>query len=413
MFNKIIKRGHRKGSKSIPNGNVTVNHSSVASLEALPAVVSPSRPMVPNAVIESLPLFRDVSSSERCLPPASHENTGSLTDDADPEDEDPWMDPAWPHLQIVYEILLRYIVSSEKDTKLAKKFIDHTFVLKLIDLFASEDPREREFLKMVLHRIYGKFMAYRPFIRCAINNVFYRFIFETGRHSGIAELLEILGSIINGFVSPLKHEHKLFLVRALLPLHKVKYISIYHQQLTYCVTQFVDKEYKLAHVVIRGLLKYWPMINCQKEVLFLGELEEVLDLTRPAEFQQCMVPLFRQIARCLNSSHFQVAERALFLWNNEHLVELIANNRNVILPIIFESLEKNKQTHWNPAIHGLTGNVQRMFLEMDADLYEECQRQLEEKEARADKLEEERQLMWKKLEDIVAQSGGADMVLVN
>lgn len=109
----------------------------------------------------------------------------------------------------------------------------------------------------------------------------------------------------------------------------------------------------------------------------------------------------------------QVAERALFLWNNEHLVELIANNRNVILPIIFESLEKNKQTHWNPAIHGLTGNVQRMFLEMDADLYEECQRQLEEKEARADKLEEERQLMWKKLEDIVAQSGGADMVLVN
>jgi serine/threonine-protein phosphatase 2A regulatory subunit B' len=35
-------------------------------------------------------------------------------------------------------------------------------------------------------------MVHRPFIRKAINNVFYRFIFETEHHNGIAELLEIL-----------------------------------------------------------------------------------------------------------------------------------------------------------------------------------------------------------------------------
>ena len=72
----------------------------------------------------------------------------------------------------------------------------------------SEDPREREYLKTILHRIYGKFMVHRPFIRKAINHVFFRFIFETERHNGVAELLEILGSIINGFALPLKEEHK-------------------------------------------------------------------------------------------------------------------------------------------------------------------------------------------------------------
>jgi len=41
-------------------------------------------------------------------------------------------------------------------------------------------------------------------------------------------------------------------------------------------------------------------------VMFLGELEEVLEATQLAEFQRCMVPLFRQIARSMNSSHFQV-----------------------------------------------------------------------------------------------------------
>ena len=32
------------------------------------------------------------------------------------------------------------------------------------------------------------------------------FNLETGRHNGISELLEILGSIINGFAKPLKAE---------------------------------------------------------------------------------------------------------------------------------------------------------------------------------------------------------------
>lgn len=111
-------------------------------------------------------------------------------------------------VQIVYEFLLRYVVSNDTDAKVAKKFIDQQFVLKLLELFDSEDPRERDYLKTILHRIYGKFMVHRPFIRKAINNVFYRFIFETERHNGVAELLEILGSIINGFALPLKEEHK-------------------------------------------------------------------------------------------------------------------------------------------------------------------------------------------------------------
>ena len=31
---------------------------------------------------------------------------------------------------------------------------------------------------------------------------------------------------------------------------------------------------------MRGLLRFWPLTNSHKEVLFLGELEEVLELTQ-------------------------------------------------------------------------------------------------------------------------------------
>lgn len=51
-----------------------------------------------------------------------------------------------------------------------------------------------------------------------------------------------------------------------MPLHKPKAVAMYHQQLAYCVTQFVEKDPKLAEPVITGLLKFWPVTNSQKEV---------------------------------------------------------------------------------------------------------------------------------------------------
>ena len=88
-----------------------------------------------------------------------------------------------------------------------QKYLQGKFVLSIIQLFQSEDMRERDYLKTILHRIYGKFMTYRSLIRRHIQYVFYEFLFETGKHNGIGELLEILGSIINGFQLPLKKEH--------------------------------------------------------------------------------------------------------------------------------------------------------------------------------------------------------------
>ncbi|KAK1389065.1 Serine/threonine protein phosphatase 2A regulatory subunit [Heracleum sosnowskyi] len=332
--------------------------------------------------------------------PSNHDD--KLPDVYDPEDDEPTMEPSWPHLQIVYEFLLRFVASSETDAKLAKRYIDHSFVLRLLDLFDTDDQREREYLKTILHRIYGKFMVHRPFIRKAINNIFYYFIYETGRHNGIAELLEILGSIINGFALPLKEEHKLFLVHALIPLHKPKSVSMYHQQLSYCITQFVEKDIKLADAVIRGLLKYWPITNSSKEVMFLGELEEVLEATQTAEFQKFMVLLFHQIGRCLNSSHFQVAERALFLWNNDHIRTMIIQNRKVILPIILPALENNTRSHWNQAVHSLTLNVEKIFSDADQALFDECLAKFQEDEKKEKERLEKRELTWKRLEDVAA-----------
>lgn len=43
--------------------------------------------------------------------------------------------------------------------------------------------------------------------------------------------------------------------------------------------------------------------------MFLGELEEILDVIEPSQFVKIQEPLFKQIAKCVSSPHFQVSNK--------------------------------------------------------------------------------------------------------
>uniref|UniRef100_G1MX51 Serine/threonine protein phosphatase 2A regulatory subunit n=1 Tax=Meleagris gallopavo TaxID=9103 RepID=G1MX51_MELGA len=366
-----------------------------AGLNEMVEYITHNRDVVTEAIYPEAVIMFSVNLF-RTLPPSSNP-TGA---EFDPEEDEPTLEAAWPHLQLVYEFFLRFLESPDFQPNIAKKYIDQKFVLSLLDLFDSEDPRERDFLKTILHRIYGKFLGLRAYVRRQINNIFYRFIYETEHHNGIAELLEILGSIINGFALPLKEEHKMFLIRVLLPLHKVKSLSVYHPQLAYCVVQFLEKDSSLTEPVIVGLLKFWPKTHSPKEVMFLNELEEILDVIEPSEFVKVMEPLFRQLAKCVSSPHFQVAERALYYWNNEYIMSLISDNAAKILPIMFPALYKNSKSHWNKTIHGLIYNALKLFMEMNQKLFDDCTQQYKAEKQKGRFRMKEREEMWQKIEEL-------------
>uniref|UniRef100_A0A3Q2IDT8 Protein phosphatase 2 regulatory subunit B'alpha n=1 Tax=Equus caballus TaxID=9796 RepID=A0A3Q2IDT8_HORSE len=305
-----------------------------------------------------------------------------------------------PSSKLVYEFFLRFLESPDFQPSIAKRYIDQKFVQQLLELFDSEDPRERDFLKTVLHRIYGKFLGLRAFIRKQINNIFLRFIYETEHFNGVAELLEILGSIINGFALPLKAEHKQFLMKVLIPMHTAKGLALFHAQLAYCVVQFLEKDTTLTEPVIRGLLKFWPKTCSQKEVMFLGEIEEILDVIEPTQFKKIEEPLFKQISKCVSSSHFQVAERALYFWNNEYILSLIEENIDKILPIMFGSLYKISKEHWNQTIVALVYNVLKTLMEMNGKLFDDLTSSYKAERQREKKKELEREELWKKLEEL-------------
>lgn len=336
----------------------------------------------------------------RPLPPSSNQNVPEF----DPEEDEPPLEPSWPHLQLVYNVIIRFLDSPHFDVNRAKPYIDNRFVTKLLDLFESEDPRERDFLKTMLHRVYANFLSLRLFIRRQMNNIFFSFVYETEYHNGIADLLEVLGSIVHGFVMPLKEEHKTLLLKVLLPLHKARTLSAYHAQLSYCIVQFIEKDHTLTEPVINSLLRYWPKVHSTKEVMFLNEIEEILDIIEPSEFQKIMVVLFKQLARCITSNQFQVAERVLYFWNNEYVLSLINDNVQTVLPIVFPALHIDPNTHWNKTIHGLIYNALKLSTEMNQKLFDELvQQHKAQKEERAQALEDTNR-RWQKVQKMADEN---------
>ena len=189
-----------------------------------------------------------------------------------------------------------------------------------------------------------------------------------------------------------------------MPLHKAKSLSVYHPQLAYCVVQFLEKDPSLSERVITCLLRYWPKVHSPKEVMFLNELEEILDVIEPSEFQKVMVPLFRRIALCVSSPHFQVAERALYFWNNEYIMSLISDNSATIIPVMFPALYANSTTHWNKTIVGLIYNALKLFTEMNQKQVDECTRKFKEMNECATSREQQRTEAWTRIETLAKQS---------
>ena len=77
------------------------------------------------------------------------------------DDTSEYLDPGWPHLGLVYKVALKVLERPDFDPDVLRNVINEQFLANLFQLFTSQDARERDYLKTILHRIYGTFLSLR------------------------------------------------------------------------------------------------------------------------------------------------------------------------------------------------------------------------------------------------------------
>jgi serine/threonine-protein phosphatase 2A regulatory subunit B' len=144
--------------------------------------------------------------------------------------------------------------------------------------------------------------------------------YEKEDHNGLTELLEILSSIVSGFTTPLKDEHKAFAKKVLIPLHKVRGLQNFNTQLFSCMKNFIEKDKHLGIELLCGLLKYWPITCPAKEIVYINEAEEIIEqigLEAERNFNMYGPKLLSRLVQTAKNMHYQAAERALLFLNSD------------------------------------------------------------------------------------------------
>jgi len=308
----------------------------------------------------------------RALPPSEFE-------DFDPMEDEPKLEPSWLHIHIVYEFLLRFFTSASTDTSIVLKSLTSDFIISMLELFDSQDHREREYLKTILHRTYVKFLTLRVFIRKAIRAQLFEFIYGSKtKHNGIGEFLELYTTFIKGFKIPLAEEHEDFMEAILLPLHSGPTFKNYARQLSYCMIEYLDKDPTQINAVILGLISYWPVQSAAKRMLIFDELKEYIQLIDRTRFFELSTEFWELIGGALASQHFKLAEEVLdwleqesthYIQTQFSIASLLITERRQSYPILLPALFQNVQKHWHKTIREKSLQICSHLMTVDPALY--------------------------------------------
>lgn len=94
-----------------------------------------------------------------------------------------------------------------------------------------------------------------------------------------------------------------------------------------------------------------------------------------------------------------MAERALYYWNNEYIVNLMGENIHAILPIVYPALYINANGHWNRQIHNLAYNALKLLMEINGEAFEQCAAEFKRQRLQEKGKQAEREQRWRQLRD--------------
>lgn len=286
------------------------------------------------------------------------------------EEDEVYRDPAWTHYQGIYEIFLKIVINDSTDVKNLKMLVNISFIHNLIELLNSEESREREYVKTILHRLYAKILPRRKIIRKAMYEIFLAMIHEDKKFNGANELLEILSSLISGFAVPLREEHVSFFKTIIIPLHKVHNSQMFHEKLQRCAVLFIGKDLNLIPDLLKGLIRYWPFGNSIKESLFIDELNYILECYEVPEIEEMVPAIMKRIFLCISGPHLQVSDRSMLFFEKEYFLNLIRNYKHIAFPLFVPTVVELSETHWYKIIQDSFIVIKSALKEIDSALFE-------------------------------------------
>ena len=157
--------------------------------------------------------------------------------------------------------------------------------------------------------------------------------------------------------------------------------------------------------VLEYMERHWPKTSATKEVLFLSEIETLSELVIPEQAQDCVALICKMICLAVGDPAFQVAERALVLWESDSFMKLITANSKIAFPVILPVIFKTAVGHWCSDVRTLALNAMRVLKGCDVETFDEVGRKFNQYEGQKLATEMQNGTTWVELADTFGSAG--------
>lgn len=316
-------------------------------------------------------------------------------------------DTAWPHLRRVYILFLKFL-ECQVDQRILQFQLTPKFIANLFAVLDFPDERERLQARTVIATIFNKVPPQRPLLRIITSNLLMD-VPEGLEFNAASHLLELFYLFAEGIHPPLSPPLLAAFDRVLLPLHLPPLCQRYFQPLVKCILLMVGKDARLGNSLLRFLIAHWPLTLDHKSELFINEVTQVLEVSNTECLSENIGELLSCVAIAAESPGMRLADKALTFLLNNRIQNMIVENPEPLLNILFPALFRVARGHWEKSVQLKALNVMNTLMELSPSVF----RKVAEEFKQTSLMERARKRQKKSLWDAVTQVAAANDVTLD
>lgn len=264
------------------------------------------------------------------------------------EDLPPVSDPSWPHLNLVYQILLYSLQYFDEHPMFTFQFI-----LDLLPMMQSPDPTERQLIdKFIIQYLKcreGKSTkSFNSILLQELSRLLNNHIESNTPPFIVGPILQIYNHIFQCTRQDANTTSKVY--NQILRLLSDYHLSTYEDQFYSIIDFFSDESSAFALMLAKALVLHWPKTCAEKEASFVNMLMDVMPKISSRNLSPLITRIFSILAECVSSSSLKVAEQTFKIWISQRVEPILNEHSKKIVYLSFEKVLLASRNHWSKTV---------------------------------------------------------------
>lgn len=271
-----------------------------------------------------------------------------------------FVEPAWPHLSLVYEIMS--IFSHNYKTKF---HLPITFLKDLIFFINSPDKRERDFIQDFLQNYMNDFPQNAEVIYKQLTNRLIEFNERVGNAFGVNPILTLFNSNLYfsfSYLVPYKV--------VLAPLLSSTVTSNCFGLILAILAYIMEENYQLSFEIMTYMIRTFPITPARSQIVRLTMLNSVIIKANNVLLKQIIVPFFTLYSKCAMNMHPKVAIASFQIWNIPQIDRIVAVNPTFIFTKMYGAISYAMQNHWEQKVKGASLIALKSMKNLNSKVFE-------------------------------------------